>query len=252
MKKIMMCLGVLLSLSGCANQKIAAVPGESFQPSKSEKIAISYSLVSKRINYLETLYRVLWLETNTSHQDFSGVWAPDSDLTTDVVSRLHQQGFTADSVYDAVPAEQIIAANQRLAADCLAQAAGEHPEIPGTKLLPVSDFFLADRQNVELNKLTGELKDKGYRYLVQLTAMDIYGNAGAGMVIVAAYPNARVIDLKTNRVVWSTQMVHQEIYQLGGNLKALEVDDMTKTKAGLAAGINKLDFAAMWGLAVPQ
>lgn len=254
MKRIMSCLAVLLALGGCATQeKIAAVPGETFQPAKSEKIAISYSLVSKRINYLETLYRVLWLETKTSSQDFSGIWSADSDLTRDVVNRMHQQGFTADSVYDAVPEELISAANKSLAADCLAEAAADHPEIPGTKMPPIADFFIADRQNAELNTLNAALKDKGYRYLVQLTAMDVYGNAvGYGMVIVAAYPNARVIDLQTNRVVWNQQLGHQEVYQLGGSLKALEANDMSKTKDGLAAGVNKIDFATMWGLATPK
>ncbi|QRY79361.1 hypothetical protein JVX91_27995 [Pseudomonas sp. PDNC002] len=256
MKKLVLCLSVLLFLSGCTyhQQQVAAVEGKTFQPDKTQRIAVSYNLVSKRINYVETLYRVLWLETKTSSQDFSGVWSPDRELSADLASRLHQQGFTADSVFDVVAPEVVNAANDSLAADCLTQASGDHPAMPGVKLPPIADFFLADRQNTELNKLTGELRGKGYRYLVQLTAMDIYGAAlGFGAVGISAFPNARVIDLQSNEVVWNTPLVHGEDFQSGGgSLKALEVDGMAKTRAGMATSINRLDFAAMWGLAPPQ
>jgi hypothetical protein len=238
-------------LTGCATSPSAVptVDGADISALKSEHIAVNYKVVTKQVNYLETLYRVLWLETKTSRQDFGGIWSADEDMTRYTVEALRAQGFNADSVHDALAPAQVAAANSVLVGRSLADARVNHPEIAGTKLIPIPLYFATWPTGAGLEAASAALQQKGYRYLVDMTAMDLYGNAvGYGMVNVAAQPNLRVIDLKTNKVVWNSNINHMEIYQLGGDLKKLEENDLAKLKEGMKAGIGKINFQALWGV----
>lgn len=239
-----------LVLSGCATapDKIATVAGADISPLKTERTAVSYQLIDKRINYDEVLYRVLWLENKSSAQDFSGIWSADQDLTDYVVERLRQQGFTADSIYQAA-GEKTVTLAKAAERDYVLQNATAHPGKPGTKLLPIPLFFTEMPADRAFTDLATELRGKGYRYLVQMTAMNLFGNAqGMGVVIVGAETNMRVIDLHAKKVVWNAKSYPGELYHLGGDLKQLEIDGMAKTKAGLRTGIQKMDFSGMWGM----
>lgn len=251
MKRLFQLALLCAILAGCAAAptKIAAVDGADIAPLKTERAAISYKLVDKRINYNEVLYRVLWLESKSSSQDFSGIWPADQDLTGYAVERLRAQGLKADSIYQAVDGKTIDLANAVESAIVRQNATTNHPNIQGAKLLPIALYFNDLPTESAFTGLAAQLRGKGYRYLIELTAMDIIGNAiGYGGVVVAARPNVRVIDLALNKVVWNANLGHSELYQLGGDLKKLEVDEMAKTKEGLRAGINKIDFSKLWGL----
>jgi hypothetical protein len=250
-KELFSCLALLGALAGCANQpaKFATLNGESLAPMRTEKVAVSYSLATKKINYLETLFRGLWLESKTSSQDFSGIWSADRDLTSYTVPVLRNQGLNAVSAYDVVDAAVIQAANDEFGMRLYNEAETEHPEIKGTKLLPNPNYFARPVDSQKSLTLIEQLKAMGFRYLVQLTAMDIYGNAiGYGAVVVMAQPNVRVIDLNSGKVAWSVNYTHSEIYQLGGDLKKLEIDSMARTKEGLQVGIAKLQIASRMNL----
>ncbi|GGY84044.1 hypothetical protein ACFFTM_05615 [Pseudoduganella plicata] len=252
MKKISLLLIIACAvLAGCASapSAVPAIDGADISTIKSERIAVNYKVVSKQVNYIETLYRVLWLETKTSRQDFSGLWSADEDMTRYAVEALRAQGFNADSVHGAIPAPQLTAANSFLIGRAQADAQISHPEIAGTKLLPIPLYFGTWPKDAALETATGALRQKGYRYLVDMTAMDLYGNAaGYGMVIVTAQPNVRVVDLTTGKVVWNSNLNHMEVFQLGGDLKKLEENDLAKLKEGMKAGIAKLNFQALWGV----
>jgi hypothetical protein len=195
------------------------------------------------------LYRVVWLETKTSTQDFSGIWNPDEHLSASAAAKLRQQGFTASSIYDALDANAITSENQTWSALLVANATRPHPTIASAKLIPTREFFLDSQATTTLRPLTALLREKGFRYLVQMSAMDINGNApGYGMVVVGADPMIQVVDLNTGKIIWAGPTFQSELYQLGGDLKALEIDGMKKTKEGLAAGIAKINFEDMWGL----
>ena len=251
MKKLFQLALLCAILAGCATtpNKIRALDGADISPLKTERVAVSYKLVDKRINYNEVLYRVLWLENKSSSQDFSGIWSADEDLTSYAMERLRAQGLKADSIYQAADGKSIDAANAVEAAIVRQNATTNHPNIAGAKLLPISLYFTDLPTERAFKDLAAQLRNKGYRYLIEMTAMDLTGNAiGYGGVVVAAQPNVRVIDLQLNKVVWSTNLGHSELYQLGGDLKKLEADDMAKTKGGLRAGIQKIDFSSLWGL----
>lgn len=252
MKKISLVLILACAaLVGCASAPTAVptVDGADISTIKSERIAVNYKVVSKQVNYIETLYRVLWLETKTSRQDFGGVWSADEDMTRYAVEALRAQEFNADSVHGAIPSAQMKAANDFLIGRAQADAQINHPEIAGTKLLPIPLYFGTWAKDAALETATGALRQKGYRYLIDMTAMDLYGNAaGYGMVIVTAQPNVRVVDLTTGKVVWNSNLNHMEVFQLGGDLKKLEENDLAKLKDGMKAGIAKLNFQALWGV----
>lgn len=250
MKTLVQLTLACLMLAGCATapDKIATVAGADISPLKTERAAVSYQLVDKRINYDEKLYRVLWLENKSSAQDFSGIWSADQDLSEYVVERLRQQGLKADSIYQAVDGNTIGLAKAAERAYVL-QNATAHPGNPATKLLPVPQFFTEMPTEPAFTGLATELRSKGYRYLVQLTAMNLIGSAqGMGIVVVGAETNVRVIDLQANKVVWNAKAFPGELYHLGGDIKQLEVDGMARTKQGLRTGIQKMDFSGLWGL----
>ncbi len=170
-------------------------------------------------------------------------------MTGYLVSRLREQGLKAESVYDITDPSIVILANEQYARDCILHSRGDNPEINGAKLLPSDEYFQTPRGDAEYLRLADNLKSMGYRYLVELTAMDISAQApGLGSVEIIAKPNARVINLRTNSVVWTTQFIHSAQYFMGGDLHALEQNNMAKTKEGLIAGINRLDFLSAWGM----
>lgn len=251
MKKLLQLALLCAILGGCAiaPNKISAVEGADITPLKTERAAVSYTLVDKRINYNEVLYRVLWLENKSSSQDFSGIWSADQDLTGYAVERLRAQGLKADSIYQAVDGKTIDLVNAVETTIVRQNATTNHPNIQGAKLLPIPLYFVDLPTERAFTALTAQLRSKGYRYLIEMTAMDLAANAiGYGGVLVAVQPNVRVIDLLLNKVVWNTNLEYGELYQLGGDLKKLEIDDMAKTKEGLRAGIYKIDFSKLWGL----
>lgn len=241
----------LLVLVGCASAPPAQknVDGADISPLASEHIAVSYHVIHPQINYVETLYRVFWLETKASTQNFSGIWMPDRDMSEFAVERMRAQGFKAESVYTLASAPAISAANQEVGNAAKEKAALPHPQLPKVKLLPADIFFTAPPSAAEFSALANELRAKGYRYLAQLTSMDLSADApGYGLIIVTSMPNLRVVDLHTNKVVWAKNVQHGEPYQLGGNFMHLEKDGMAKLKEGMKLGIAKLDFAQQFGV----
>lgn len=254
MQKLFLCLVLALSLAGCAGtpETLPSLNGASLAALRTEKVAVSYSLVSKKINYRETLYRGLWLEYKSASQDFSGVWSADRDLTSFTIPGLRREGINATSAYELVDAAIVQAANEEFGARVRKDAVTPHPEIKGTRMLPNPNYFANPVDSMEMLALIAHLKAQGCRYLLQLTAMDVYGTAiGLGGVVVMAQPNVRVIDLDSGKVVWSANYAHSELYQLGGELRKLEADDMALTRAGLQAGIAKLTIGSQMDLGAP-
>lgn len=246
--KIIAALSIFL-LVGCATtQTVAPIAGASLEPMTSQKIAVTYSFAEKRLNLSETLYRVLWLEENASSDDISGIWNPDYDATRSAVVRLRQQGFAAENLLDVVD-ESLVAPYIKVSSQGILQNSVQTSNASVAKNLPDKMFFLKTPDQPQFAVLSAALREKGFHYLVEMNAMNIIGTApGYGMVIVAASPNVRIIDLKKGQPVWSAALYHHDVFQLGGDLKALEKNGMQKTKEGLATGIGKLDFAAAWGL----
>lgn len=235
-------------LAGCST--VPAQPGESqLADLAAAPIAVSYQLVAKRINYSEVLYRVLWLENTSSARDFSGLWAADEDLTVYVAARMTRLGFQATSAYQLARRESVTAYSDATALAAVRDSAFLRSTDSPQAAIPPAMFFEKTLRTPEFGTLAQELRAKGYRYLAEFTSMDLAASApGLGVVVVAAAPNLRVVDLHNGRVLWSQNLVHAEPYQLGGDLRKLEADGMRKTKEALQAGIERIDFINLWGV----
>jgi hypothetical protein len=131
--------------------------------------------------------------------------------------------------------------------------ASSTPNIPGTKLPPEPAFFYRYPGGAHFTALSDKLQKAGIKYLFEYISSDVYGNAiGYGMVTVTAVSHIRLIDLDAGRVVWVSPFHTGEVYQLGGDLKKLEENNLQKLKEGIVAGINKAmeknRFSAMMGI----
>ena len=243
---------ILLSLScqvGCAYVPpfIPAEPGETITPMQTEPIVVNYMLVAKKINYQESMLKLIYVEEHAKIHDISGIWATDPDLTKFTVTRLLNLGFNAKSLYQLDNAQSIQLMNQHFARMCEQNSESEHPEIPGTLLLPPKEFFLDMQDLYMFQPLFAKLKSKGIRYYMHITAMDLYANAiGYGMVTVVARPNLSIIDINKNKVVWSSHLGYGEVFGLDGDLKRLEKDNLAMIKQAMKTSIEKYDFRALW------
>jgi hypothetical protein len=232
-------------VSGCATHPpLTDDARDALRQVRSERVAVNYFLVRKQINYQEVLYRVLWLETKSSTRDFSGIWSADEDLTGLVVDGLANQGFKAESIYASLSSrDNIVKYNERRAAHISSHAIALDPKNPEVKIIPTPSFFVGPIDDKGSDEIYSELKSKGFRYSLEIAAMDLYANApGYGLVIVQGAPNISIVDLASKKVVWSKQLFHQQNYQLGGDLTLLEIDGMKKAKEGLKAGLEKWNY----------
>lgn len=257
MKKLFLLLVVVIGfgfLAGCATQGVNQLSAEDSGKLKRSKVATSYLMVTKRVNYIETLYRVLWLETKGSSMDISGIWQPDDELGALVNNNLKAMSIDAQNVRTVVSDKSIIDAYQKdLREEYLKNAKTDHPNVPGTKLPPEIAFFQGYPTSKDFTALSDALKKVGVKYLFEYTSSDLYGNApGYGLVAVVAMSHVRVLDLDAKKVVWVAPFHTSEVYQLGGNLKKLEENNLQKLKEGVVTGINKgmekTKFLAMMGI----
>ncbi|MDP9124514.1 MAG: hypothetical protein M3N82_07930 [Pseudomonadota bacterium] len=237
-------ISFLAALGGCANQA-QPVAGESLQPLAGERIAVSYLLVEHVIDHSELFY-------STFDPNFSGRWNIEHDASGYAAAQMKAKGFAAASVHDLVEAADVATANKEFAYDCVI-----HSKVTNNALLargglihanlPPHTFFLDGPTRPEYDAMITALRAKGYRYLLQLTAMHLHEYApGYGMGVVSADLDARVVDLDRRRVVWNDFVVQIDSFAIGGDLKKLTDNDMAKTKEGVANGLAKIDFASRW------
>ncbi|MCD4763359.1 MAG: hypothetical protein K8R28_04960 [Desulfobacterales bacterium] len=228
-------------LSGCAVNSANRLSVDQSMDMKREKVAINYFLAEKKINYIETLYRVLWLETKSSSMDFSGIWNPD-DLLSDVVSSsIGKLDFDTSTLVSILDHDVVNDYRKALKIDYIKNSIGENPQIPGVKLAPPNEYFKKYPDFDAFNTLSEALLDKGYSYLFEYLASDIYGNApGYGMVIVTMPSQLRILDLKQKKVIWSNITTTHEIYQMGGDLQKLEHNNLEKLKEAILIGVNEV------------
>ena len=233
---------LFLLFMGCGGPKIAVLSSDKIQEVKSAKVATNFHMVNKKVNYIETLFRGLWLETKSSSMDISGIWNPDSDFNAQVNSNLSKLQLNNSQLVELGLQEELLNQyHEELNADYIENSVGEHSEIPGTSLPPAAEYFKKYPQVSSFESVRNYLLENGVDYYFEYLATDIYGNApGYGMVIVTMPSQMRLIDLRTKEVVWTDFSWTHEVYQLGGDLKKLEEDNLKILKEGLSVGLNEV------------
>jgi hypothetical protein len=235
-----LCAVFLVSLiSGCATNKINMTESD-LSAFKSGKVASSFFMVNKKVNYHELLYRVLWLETNSTSLDISGLWDPDIELTVVVNDVLLNTGLDAYELFSIVNDNGILAAyKDGLRSDYAQHYSGNHIKMPKVKLPPKAEYLSTYPDYAGFDELRNELVDRGFNYLFEYLSPDIYGDAiGIGVVVVKMPSQLRVIDLINKRVIWlDPDLFTFESYQLGGDLHALEKDNLALLREGVINGM---------------
>jgi len=98
-----------LLVQGCALNSTAALKAEDKDSFRSSKVASSYFMVNKTVDYTEVLYRILWVEHRASSMDFSGVWDPDDELSIVVNNKLRDTSINVYSEdHSVTPVMQIL------------------------------------------------------------------------------------------------------------------------------------------------
>lgn len=241
MKRFVFVVLASLFLGACASAPVNRISIDQSKDIRAEKVAVGSMVVEKKINYIETLYRVLWLETKSSSMEFGGIWNPDDEFTGLVTKSLRGLDINSEALSSIVAPEVMESYRSALTADYLAHSTGKHPQIAGVNMAPAKTYFEQYPQYNEFEAVRDALLGAGYSYLFEYLGSDVYGNApGYGMVVVTMPSQLRIIDLKKKTVAWSHIAFTHEVYQMGGNLKKLEENNLAKLKEALDVGIKKV------------
>lgn len=229
-------------MSGCVTNEIKMEESE-LSDFKSSKVATSFFMVNKKVNYFELLYRVLWVETNSTTLDISGLWNPDKELTVTVNDVLLNTGLDAYELFSIVKDNRILDAYMDgLVEDYTQHYSGNHKNMPAVKLPPNAEYLSKYPDYEGFEELRDELVDKGYNYLFEYLSPDIYGSSGAlGLVVVKMPSQLRVVDLINKKVIWLVPDKYAvDGRQLGGDLHGLEKDNLSLLKESVKNGMLKL------------
>lgn len=234
-------LAITFFVGACASNQTNRVSPDQSSDLRASKIVVNSFVVEKKINYIETLYRVLWLETKSSSMEFGGIWNPDEEFSDLVSGSLRDLNMESDSLYSIVNAQIINDYRAALKADYLSNSSGNHPQIKGAKLAPNLEYSKKYPELREFESVRNDLIALGYNYFFEYLGSDVYGNApGYGMVVVTMPSQLRIIDLQNKTVLWTHITFTHEVYQMGGNLKKLEENNLLKLKEALDIGIKEV------------
>lgn len=230
-------LSLFAFLAGCAVQPKAKISDETLGALQTKKVAITTFAPEKNVFYMETLYRVLWLEYKNNKVSYEGTWNIEQDLTP-----LYADGFATFGV----KATPFFSANLKSYQAEFAKLYAAAPRTGFSELEklygePSMEFYKSAVSVKGFDEVKKQLQDEAYDYLIELYIPTLVGNApGYGMVVVGSRATMNLIDVKSGAVLWTGPLpFSSELYQLGGDLRALEKDNLKLLKEGVVVGIKK-------------
>ncbi|WP_188747163.1 hypothetical protein [Marinobacterium zhoushanense] len=90
---------------GCAGS-VKPMSSEAVNEFNQGKVAVAYLYPSKKLNYTEQVYKVLWIENRANLVSFDGLWDIDTDISNE-----YQQQFKRLGV-NAVVAKELLSATE--------------------------------------------------------------------------------------------------------------------------------------------
>ncbi|WP_028862582.1 hypothetical protein [Psychromonas aquimarina] len=229
----------VLFITGCVST--SQIEETDLANMQTSKVATNFFIANERIHYTETLYRVLWLETKTSSMDLSGIWDSKTDILNLVDESVSSLGINSLKISntgtdDELLRDYVAGLNKDYDSNSI-----EIPETPETKLQPSSSYFSKYPTYNEFENLRISLLNNGVDFLFEYLSPEIYGNAiGYGIVQIIMPSQLRIIDLKNKKVIWNYSGIAVEQYQLGGDLKELEKNNLAILKKGIRAGVTNV------------
>ncbi len=221
-----------LLLQGCAVNSTMALKAEDKDSFRSSKVASSYFMVNKTVDYTEVLYRVLWAEHRASSMDFSGVWEPDDELSIVVNNKLKNASINAIKVTDLIDARTLDEYYFSKIGENLPSNANATDE----RLL--LSYLNQYPKYTGFESVRNLLLEKGVYYLFEVVSLGTYANAfGFGGVRIGSSQHMRILDLHDKKILWSAAFTGGENYQLGGNLRKLELNNLALLKEGVTLSL---------------
>lgn len=223
----------ILLIQGCAPKSLTVFHDEDKENFKSSKVASSYYMVQKNVNYSEVLYRVLWVENRSSSMDFSGIWQPDGELSLLVNNQLREVSINAIRITELID-------KKVLDEYYFAQVNPDfQPYISGvSSKTPVTEYLNKYPTYTGFEKIRNKLLEKNVRFYFEVLSSGAYGNAiGFGTVIAGATAYMRIIDLEHKKVLWSAAPLANKFNQIAGDLNKLEENNLALLKEGVKFGL---------------
>lgn len=222
-------------LQGCATAKpmVTRLDQRDKSAFASDGIASSYYMADKVVRYSENLFRVLWLEHDSSDLDFSGIWQPDDEFTTLVNAQLNGRSLHASRISDLIDHKSL----EKYYYSQLHQ--DFQPYITGKqKNIPVVQYLNRYPAYPGFEHIRKRLRKERIRYLFEvLSALALGNDIGAGNVKVITGTYMRIIDLENKKVVWADTIWGYNVYQVGGDFIKLEAKNLALLKAGVTSGL---------------
>lgn len=225
-------------LVGCAAQQPR--PNNNMASFRHSSVAVAFILPQKRVFYAEQLYRVFWVTKNYSSIDISGIWEPENDMETVLSNSFNAAGIKTSTIHELVNADILRPYRTQAECDYLNNASRTTALAPELKDGPVDSYFLETPKYDAFPSLMVALHSQHVDYLVEVLVPDFIANAiGLGMVVVQMHGNIRITEIPSGKVIWTGYLHTSKSYQLGGDLHALEKDNLRLLKEGISAGLDK-------------
>ncbi|MES9902411.1 MAG: hypothetical protein ABW168_06980 [Sedimenticola sp.] len=219
LKKILM-ITLVLGLSGCASVPKETLEQSSADEMRANDIVVAFSYPSKKINYSEMVYKVLWNETHTSDASFKGIWDIDRDLSHQFSQQFQNQGLRAVSI------DEVLNGNEY----------EKYSDLMATSIINAqeSEKFKLDE------KLRSSLVEKGYEYLIALRGLiiqaQVYSLFSPDPYVNLSY-RMRVINLKNNSVEYTNVFMLRTYPDVVKSPREIEDNKLAILRAELSKSI---------------
>ncbi|MCA9333463.1 hypothetical protein KC963_00260 [Candidatus Saccharibacteria bacterium] len=178
----------IIALSACTGvQPLSPQKGQTI---KLENTVVGYIQIEKRIQYVEHLYRVLWIQSESQDAVFGDSWDIDSELTELLSKRLNAHNFHTIPIQSVLNEEQINA-YKRIYIE--SDETGDATRKKGTviKLTP---------------ELQSTLVQKKIGFLLVLYSDYIYSYSQTGVKQVFPRCQLSIVDISSNEEIYIAPM----------------------------------------------
>jgi hypothetical protein len=245
--RLVLALLFTVAAASCTPMRI----GASLSPSlaadlKSGKIATSFVVAKPRMRSVSDTLLLVTIKTDTTTATLEGIWDMNPDLTKILNEQFTKAGYSADPIFGAdIDSSAVSAYTAAIASQY--QAFVPDSKRMHDEPLPPQSYFLETPKGPEFDTVRQQLLGKGYTHLVEMTGQDIQTPARFGFIDVVIGANLRVIDLKTQTVVYAELIIPAERSD-AASYAELEANDLAKLKATASRAVAKAVSARLEGL----
>lgn len=217
---------VSMLVVGCAGS-VKPMSSETVTDFNRGKVAVAYFYPSKKLNYSELVYKVLWNETQSNVVSFDGLWDIDAD-----VSAEYRQQFQTLGV-DAVVAKEL-----------LNETEYRHLQDDITRHQLKAREAIAANQSVPTLTLAADyrdaLSDQGVKYLVLIAQgtfkVDVYALFSRLSLISGS--DVKVVDTRDGSIAFDGNAIMWLNHNFEESPREIEANNLQALKTLVASGVD--------------